>query len=95
MTAIAGRSVLVVGGSRGLGRGIAHAARDAGARVTAVARDVVASDGIDAERGDATDETFADKVLARVRPDLLVVTADAIPPMGRLTEHTWETFSAH
>ena len=92
MTALAGKSVMVVGGTRGLGRGVATTAREAGARVTVVARDL---DGHDGEQGDATDETFAGKVLAGHRPDLLVITAGAVPPMRPLTEHTWETFSVN
>jgi 3-oxoacyl-[acyl-carrier protein] reductase len=77
------KSVVVVGGRRGLGLGVANAARDTGARVTSISR----------ADGDATDEAFADKVLAAERPDLLVITAGAIPGMGSLTEQTWETFS--
>lgn len=96
MAALAGKSVVVVGGGRGLGLGVARAARDAGARVTAVARSPLAGiEGIDGEQGDAVDETFAEKVLAGIRPDLLVITAGAIPEMRPLTGHTWETFSAN
>ena len=98
MTAMTGKSVVVVGGGRGLGRGVALAARDAGARVTAVARDVFPLTGIDglgSEQGDATDETFAEKVLAGDRPDLLVITAGAVPEMRPLTGHTWDTFSVN
>jgi NAD(P)-dependent dehydrogenase (short-subunit alcohol dehydrogenase family) len=81
--------VVVVGGSRGLGLGIARAARDAGANVTTVAR--TEAD----EQGDATDEAFADKVLGAYRPDLLVITAGTAPEMRPLTGHTWESFSAN
>jgi NAD(P)-dependent dehydrogenase (short-subunit alcohol dehydrogenase family) len=83
------KSVVVVGGSRGLGLGVAAAARQAGATVTAIARGPL--DGVS---GDATDEAFAEKVLAEHRPDLLVITAGANPEMRPLTGHTWETFSA-
>ncbi|WP_433381323.1 SDR family NAD(P)-dependent oxidoreductase [Actinoplanes sp. CA-142083] len=86
------KSVVVVGGSRGLGRGVALAASEAGARVTPVARDL---DGIDGVSGDATDEGLAEKVLAEHRPDLLVITAGAVPEMRPLTAHTWESFSAN
>jgi 3-oxoacyl-[acyl-carrier protein] reductase len=85
-------SVVVVGGGRGLGRGIVLAARRAGATATAVARTLPDGDGVS---GDATDETFAEKVLAEHRPDLLVITAGAVPEMRPLTGHTWETFSAN
>jgi 3-oxoacyl-[acyl-carrier protein] reductase len=76
-------SVVVVGGGRGLGRAVADAARDAGARVTSISR----------AQGDATNEDFALATLADQRPDLLVVTAGAVPAMAPLTEQTWETFS--
>ncbi|MFF5293670.1 SDR family NAD(P)-dependent oxidoreductase [Paractinoplanes globisporus] len=89
---MAGKSVVVVGGTRGLGLGVARAARDAGARVTVVARRVEPDQGI---QGDATDETFAEKVLADRNPELLVVTAGAVPAMGPLTGQTWETFSTN
>ncbi|MEV6850046.1 SDR family oxidoreductase [Actinoplanes sp. NPDC051411] len=79
------KSVVVVGGSRGLGLGVANAARDAGARVTSISR----------AEGDATDEAFADKVLASEHPDLLVITAGAVPAMGPLTSQTWESFSTN
>ncbi|GAA2715440.1 SDR family oxidoreductase [Actinoplanes palleronii] len=87
-----GKSVVVVGGSRGLGLGVAGAARAAGARVTVVARGISPADGVP---GDATDELFAAKVLAEQRPDLLVITAGAAPEMLPLTGHTWESFSVN
>lgn len=95
MTAMAGQSAVVVGGSRGLGLGVARAARDVGARVTVVAREPSAVEGIETQPGDATDEVFAEKVLAAARPGLLVVTAGVAPAMRPLTGHTWETFSAN
>ncbi|BCY10775.1 SDR family oxidoreductase [Actinoplanes sp. L3-i22] len=91
MTTLAGKTMVVVGGTRGLGLGVTRAARDAGARVTVVARHLTG----EGEQGDATDETFAAKVLAGVRPDLLVITAGAPPVMRPLTEHTWESFSVN
>ncbi|GAA2642453.1 SDR family oxidoreductase [Paractinoplanes durhamensis] len=90
MTVIAGKSVVVVGGSRGLGLGVADAARAAGAQVTVVAR--ATTDGV---QGDATDEDLAAKVLADRRPDLLVITAGAVPGMGPLAGQTWQTFSVN
>ena len=93
MTAMAGKSVVVVGGGRGLGLGVARAASDAGAGVTVVSRSPVT--GFAHEQGDAADEAFADKVLAAHRPDLLVVTAGAVPVMRPLNEHTWDTFSTN
>ncbi|GIF23762.1 NAD(P)-dependent dehydrogenase (short-subunit alcohol dehydrogenase family) [Actinoplanes tereljensis] len=85
-------NVVVVGGSRGLGLGVTRAAQESGARVTVVARDLA---GLDGEQGDARDEGFAAKVLAGVRPDLLVITAGAVPEMGPLTGLTWAEFSVN
>ena len=93
MTAMAGRSVVVVGGGRGLGLGVSRAASDAGAHVAVVSRSPVT--GFAHEQGDATDEAFAGKVLTAHRPDLLVITAGAVPVMRPLNEHTWETFSTN
>jgi 3-oxoacyl-[acyl-carrier protein] reductase len=93
MTAMTGKSVVVVGGGRGLGLGVSRAASDAGAHVTVVSRSPVT--GFAHEQGDAADEAFADKVLAAHRPDLLVITAGAVPVMRPLNEHTWETFSTN
>jgi NAD(P)-dependent dehydrogenase (short-subunit alcohol dehydrogenase family) len=90
---MAGRSVVVVGGGRGLGLGVSRAASDAGAHVTVVSRSPVT--GFAHEPGDATDEALADKVLTAYRPDLLVITAGAVPVMRALTEHTWATFSTN
>jgi 3-oxoacyl-[acyl-carrier protein] reductase len=78
-------SVLVVGGGRGLGLGVVRAAREAGAHVTSISR----------AQGDATDEEFAERTLAAQRPDLLVVTAGAVPDMRPLTEQTWDGFSTN
>jgi 3-oxoacyl-[acyl-carrier protein] reductase len=93
MTAMAGISVVVVGGGRGLGLGVSRAASDAGAHVTVVSRSPVT--GFAHEQGDAADEAFADKVLTAHRPDLLVITAGAVPVMRPLIEHTWATFSTN
>ena len=92
MTAMAGKSVVVVGGGRGLGLGVSRAASDAGAHVTVVSRSPVT--GFAHEHGDAADEAFADKVLAAHRPDLLVVTAGAVPVMRPLVVASAEAQSA-
>lgn len=79
------KSVVVVGGSRGLGLGVVHAAGDAGARTVAISR----------EQGDATDEAFAASTLAEHHPDLLVITAGVSPSMRPLVEQSWESFSVN
>src|SRR6266481_7989893 len=71
-----------------------------GARVTVVARDADALESVRARLGvatisaDVTDETAAHRILAEVRPDILVLNAGAKPPMGRLDQLSWADFTA-
>jgi NAD(P)-dependent dehydrogenase (short-subunit alcohol dehydrogenase family) len=102
MTDLTGKTTLVVGASRGLGRGIALAFGEAHAPVVAVARDRVAlakvaadGAGIRAEAADATREEVAGELIDRYDPDILIVVAGAVPLGLPLHEHTWETFSVH
>ncbi|GAA2136469.1 short-chain dehydrogenase [Glycomyces algeriensis] len=94
--------MLVVGGGRGLGRGIALAFADAKASVVAVARtgrdldDLAAASGqIRAETADAADPEVAWRLLDRYEPEVLVLVAGANPVMRPLQHQTWETFSAN
>ncbi len=75
MSDLSDRTTVVVGASRGLGRGIALAFDEAGAPVVAVARSrsaldelVAASRNIQAEAADAADATTAWSLLDRHRP---------------------------
>jgi NAD(P)-dependent dehydrogenase (short-subunit alcohol dehydrogenase family) len=93
---------MVVGASRGLGRGIAVALAHAGGPVVAVARSGPAltelageTDGIHTEVADARDPTTAAELLERHRPDAIVLVAGATPPVLPLQEQTWETFSVN
>ena len=94
------KNVVVTGGSRGLGLGVVEALVAHGARVTVVARDADALASVRARLGvasiaaDVTDETAAHRILAEVRPDVLVLNAGAKPPMGRLDQLSWADFSA-
>ena len=81
------RTTVVVGASRGLGRGIALAFADAGAPVVALARSgsalaelAAGNERIRAEVADATDEAAASIVLGRHRPAVLILAAGAVPP---------------
>jgi NAD(P)-dependent dehydrogenase (short-subunit alcohol dehydrogenase family) len=96
-TQLAGRSVVIVGASRGLGRGIAEAFASSGARVTGVARNSPddPAPGIQMEIADAAEEATAARVLDTYRPEVLVVVAGAVPVSRPLPEHTWDTFSVH
>ncbi len=94
------KTVVVTGGSRGLGLGLVEALVDHGARVTVVARDADALGAVRARLGvatisaDVTEETAAHRILAEVRPDILALNAGAPPRMGRLDQLSWADFAA-
>jgi len=99
---LSGRTTLVVGASRGLGRGIARAFAEAGAPVVAVARTgpalaelAAASPNIRAEVADAADATVAWSLLDQYAPQVLILVAGANPAMRPLQDQTWETFSVN
>ncbi len=91
---------MVIGASRGLGRGIATAFAEAGVPVVAVARtasalvDLADSAGtVRAEVADARDATVAGSLLGRYEPASVILAAGANPHMRPLQQQTWE--SAH
>jgi NAD(P)-dependent dehydrogenase (short-subunit alcohol dehydrogenase family) len=94
------KSIVVTGGSRGLGLGLVEALVAHGARVTVVARNSDSLDSVRARLGvatiaaDVTDQTAAHRILAEVRPDILVLNAGAKPRMGRLDQLSWADFTA-
>ena len=99
---LAGRTTIVVGASRGLGRGIATAFAQAHASVIAVARSEAAlaelADGpgdITPAVADAVDADLAAALLDRYRPQVLVLVAGATPTIRPLQEQTWESFSVN
>jgi NAD(P)-dependent dehydrogenase (short-subunit alcohol dehydrogenase family) len=101
-TNIAERTTMVVGASRGLGRGIAQAFAQAGGPVIAVARSEAAlsrlageSEAVAFEVADATDPVVAGVLLDRHEPQILVLVAGASPLLRPLPQQTWETFSAN
>jgi NAD(P)-dependent dehydrogenase (short-subunit alcohol dehydrogenase family) len=102
MSDLSGKTTLVVGASRGLGRGIASAFAEADAPVVAVARTgpalaelAATSPNIQTEVADAADAAVASRLIDDYRPQVLILVAGAVPVMRPLQEQTWEMFSAN
>src|SRR5688500_2322517 len=100
MSDLLGTTAVVVGASRGLGRGIATAFGAAGATVIAVSRTGTTfperpdgSGRIHAEVADGGDATVVASLIDRHAPQVIVVVAGASPHMRPLRQQTWETFS--
>jgi NAD(P)-dependent dehydrogenase (short-subunit alcohol dehydrogenase family) len=100
MIALRDKKVVVIGGSRGVGRQVVGEAVRNGARVLAVARQEgplrqLAQDvpGAEVLSLDATDEAAPAKVFDVLQPDVLVLSAGAFPPAAPLHEQNWQQFS--
>jgi len=99
---LSGRTTIVVGASRGLGRGVATALAGAGASVIAVARTTPPASSLATGTGtietvvaDAGDPTSPGRLLDRYEPDTVVLVAGARPHTRPLQDQTWETFSVN
>lgn len=102
MSDLSGRTTIVVGASRGLGRGIATAFAEAGAPVVAVGRTAATfpepatgAGTIQPEVADAGDATVPARLLDRYEPEAIILVAGASPHMRPLQHQTWETFSVN
>src|SRR5215467_1357267 len=102
MLSLAGKTMVVIGGSRGVGRQIVEAGIRNGARVLAVARDEgrlarLAREvpGTETLLLDARDEAAPAKVFGVLKPDILVVAAGAFPPAAPLHEQNWHEFAVN
>lgn len=103
MSILNGKNVVVIGGSRGVGRRIVEAvAQNGAARVLAVARQAAAlrqlakdSAGVELLALDATAEGAPSKVFAALLPDILVLSAGAFPPAAPLHRLSWPEFAAN
>jgi NAD(P)-dependent dehydrogenase (short-subunit alcohol dehydrogenase family) len=100
-TSLNGKTVVVVGGSKGLGRGAVAAFAGRGARVIALGRDERALAALAAEHkvvtvvGDATDDALAERVLREHHPQVLVIAAGAAPVQGAFHELDWDQFQTN
>jgi NAD(P)-dependent dehydrogenase (short-subunit alcohol dehydrogenase family) len=102
MSALTGKTMVVIGGSRGVGRRTTEAAAREGAHVLAVARQEALLRQLAQEVPgakvlalDATDEGAPAKVFAVLQPDILVVCAGAFPPAAPLHEQSWREFAVN
>jgi NAD(P)-dependent dehydrogenase (short-subunit alcohol dehydrogenase family) len=100
MTDLSEKTTLVVGASRGLGRGVAVALADAGAPVIAVSRTEAAfpeaaEGSIHPVIADAGEPTAAADLLGRYEPQIVALVAGASPSLLPLQHQTWETFSVN
>ena len=102
MLALTGKNMVVIGGSRGVGRRIVEAGMGNGARVLAVARQLeplrqLAEDvpGAETLSLDATEEAAPAKVFGTLQPDVLVLSGGAFPPVAPLHEQSWQQFAVN
>jgi len=102
MNQLANKRAIVIGASRGLGRGVTEAFLGEGASVVAVARDTsplnelaARQKQLELEAGDATDPRVAGKLLRQFRPDIVALVAGAAPSLRPLHLQTWESFSTN
>lgn len=102
MGSLKGQNVVVVGGSRGVGRSIVEAALGEGATVLAVARGATdlkelswEATGVKTLAADATQDTAPDAVFAAMQPDVLVISAGAFAASASIQDQSWDDFSAN
>jgi NAD(P)-dependent dehydrogenase (short-subunit alcohol dehydrogenase family) len=102
MLSLRDKNMVVIGGSRGVGRRIVEAGIRNGARVLAVARQEgplrqLAQEvpGAEVLALDATEEGAPSKVFDALQPDILVLGAGAFPPVAPLHEQSWQEFAVN
>jgi NAD(P)-dependent dehydrogenase (short-subunit alcohol dehydrogenase family) len=102
MSTLTGKSMVVVGGSGGVGRRVVEAGIRQGARVLAVARQegplgrlTQEFPGVEVLALDASDEHAPDRVFNVVRPDVLVLCVGVFPPVQPLHQLSWHEFAVN
>jgi NAD(P)-dependent dehydrogenase (short-subunit alcohol dehydrogenase family) len=102
MSSLSGKKMVVIGGSRGVGRQVVEAGVRNGATVLAVARREeplarLAQEipGVDILALDATEECAPARVFDVLKPDLLVLGGGSLPTMAPLYEQSWQEFAVN
>jgi NAD(P)-dependent dehydrogenase (short-subunit alcohol dehydrogenase family) len=102
MHSLRNRHMVVIGGSRGVGRRIVEAGIRSGARVLAVARQegplrqlAQDIDGTEILSLDAAEEDAPSKVFNVLEPHILVLCGGVFPPAAPLHEQSWQEFAVN
>ncbi len=103
MSGLQGKTAVVVGGSRGLGRGVAEVLAQQGTRVLVIARNKADLNSLKADldgkievrSADMTDESVATEIVQQYNPDILIINGGSLPPGGPIHELSWEEFSVN
>jgi NAD(P)-dependent dehydrogenase (short-subunit alcohol dehydrogenase family) len=102
MISLEGKKMVVIGGSRGIGRRIVEAGIRNGAQVLAVARQEAPLEqladevpAVETLALDATEEHAPSKVFNALMPDILILGGGRLPPLAPIHEQSWQQFSAN
>lgn len=97
-----GRKIMITGATRGLGRALAETAAAANAEVWAIGRNTADLESLSAHsnkihplRLDITADDAATKAFDTAVPDILILSAGAIPRMAPVRDQTWAEFSTN
>ncbi|MBO0732075.1 MAG: SDR family oxidoreductase, partial [Acidimicrobiaceae bacterium] len=100
---LAGTTAIVTGASRGFGQAISASLVREGAYVVGVARSAGPLNELRDQLGerftpeiaDITDPDLARRLVSQHQPRTIVLNAGATPPMGPISQQTWETFTTN
>ncbi len=102
MVSLSGKKMVVIGGSRGIGRRIVEAGFRNGAQVLVVARQEAPLQqlahevpGVEILALDAADENAPLRVFDILTPDILILGGGVFPPAAPIHEQSWQQFSVN